>query len=149
MKQLLCIAAIAAALFISAGSQPMAQAAGMSSISGRTLDAQTHKPVLGVRVDVFADTGTSHKVLAAALSRKDGSFTISGLEGGQYRVELTKMGYQVEVLTGLTVRPSERTIIGEPITLHTASEDYQAKMACNATVRPEQTGDVYVVCSGK
>jgi 5-hydroxyisourate hydrolase-like protein (transthyretin family) len=149
MKQLLCLTAIAAALFISAASQPVAQAAGMSSISGRTLDAQTHKPVLGVRVDVFADTGMSHKVLAAAVSRKDGTFTVSGLDGGQYRVELSKMGYQVEMLTGLTVRPSERTIIGEPITLKTATDDYQAKMACNTIVRPEQTADVYVVCSGK
>ena len=149
MKQLLCTAAIVAALFISTASQPMAQAAGISSISGRALDAQTRKPLLGVRVDVFADAGMSHKVLAATVSRKDGTFTISGLDGGQYRVELTKMGYEVETLTGLTVRPRERTIIGEPITLHTATQDYQAKMACNTTVRPEQTGDVYVVCSGK
>jgi 5-hydroxyisourate hydrolase-like protein (transthyretin family) len=149
MKQLLCISAIVATLLVSAATQPMAQAAGTSSISGQTLDAKTHKPVMGVRVDVYADTATAHKILAAAMSRKDGSFNLAGLDGGQYRVELTKMGYEVQVLTGLTVRSKERTIIGEPIPLHTASEEYEAKMACNSIVRPEQTGSVYVVCSGK
>jgi 5-hydroxyisourate hydrolase-like protein (transthyretin family) len=147
MKQLLCILAIAATLFVSA--QPMAQAAGTSTITGQTLDAKTHKPVMGVRVDLYADTASSHKILAATMSRKDGSFSLEGLGGGQYRVELTKMGYEVQVLTGLTVRSKERTIIGEPIALHTASEEYKAKMACNSIVRPEQTGSVYVVCSGK
>ena len=149
MKQLLCISAIVATLIISATTQPMAQAAGMSSITGQTLDAKTHKPVVGVRVDLYADTASPHKILAATMTRKDGTFSLAGLRGGQYRVELTKMGYEVQVLTGLTVRSSERTIIGEPIALHTASEEYKAKMACNSIVRPEETGSVYVVCAGK
>ncbi len=149
MKQLLCISAIVATLLVSAAAQPMAQAAGTSSITGQTLDAKTHKPVMGVKVDVYEDTATPRKVLAATTSRKDGSFNLAGLEGGQYRVELTKMGYEVQVLTGLTVRPSEHTIIGEPIALHMADEEYQQKMACNSIVRPDQTGSVYVVCSGR
>jgi 5-hydroxyisourate hydrolase-like protein (transthyretin family) len=149
MKQLLCISAIVATLLVSAAAQPMAQAAGTSAVTGQTLDAKTHKPLMGVKINVYEDTATPHKVLAATYSRKDGSFNLTGLPGGQYRVELTKMGYEVQVLTGLTVRPSEHTIIGEPIALHTASEEYQQKMACNNLVRPDQTGSVYVVCSGK
>jgi hypothetical protein len=150
MKKLLCLVAIVAPLLIGGGVLTSALATGASSISGQVVDAKTHQPVVGAKVDLYADTSsTNRKVLAATLSRKDGSFRLSGLNEGQYRVELTKMGYEVEVLSGLTVRLQERTIIGEPVALHAASEEYEGKMACNTLVQPHQTASVYIVCSGK
>jgi 5-hydroxyisourate hydrolase-like protein (transthyretin family) len=150
MKQLLCLVAIVAPLLVGGGVLTSALALGTSSISGQVVDAKTHHPVTGVRVDLYADTSsTNKKVLAATLSRKDGSFRLSGVDEGQYRVELTKMGYEVEVLSGLAVRSQERTIIGEPVALHAASEEYESKMACNTLIQPHQTASVYYVCSGR
>ncbi len=149
MKHLLHITAAALLLTLAASSGVLAQ--GTSSISGRIVDARNHDPIIGARVDLFADTpaSKSDKVIAAALSGKDGNFLLSGVAAGQYRVEITKMGYAVQELSGLAVQEREHTIVGEPIALSLASDDYAAKMACNKLVRPDVTGDVYVVCAGK
>ncbi|MDQ6766376.1 MAG: carboxypeptidase-like regulatory domain-containing protein [Candidatus Eremiobacteraeota bacterium] len=153
IKHFLKIATIAASLAVLALIQTGTQRAAFadaSSISGKVVDAQTHQPLASVRIDLFADTTAPHpKMLAAAMSRKDGSFHLAGLSGGQYRLELSKMGYMVQLLTGLAVNPSQRTIIGEPIALYKASQEYSEKMACNKLVRPEATADVYIVCAGR
>ena len=150
MKQLLKTGAFIAVLLICVCVGRAALGQGTSSISGTVVDAKTHQPVVGVRVDVFADSSaTNSKTLAASMSRKDGTFLLEGLNGGQYRVSLSKMGYAVEELTGLSVKSKERTIIGVPIALHGASEEYASKMACNRLIRPDSTADVYVVCAGR
>jgi len=150
MKHLLAITALVATL-LCAMAQGDALAQVTSSVGGRIVDARNQQPIIGARVDLFADSSASSgaKVLAATLTRKDGSFTLSGIAAGQYRLQVSKMGYALQELSGLLVQDNERTIVGEPIALYPASDEYAEKMACNKLVRPDATGDVYVVCAGK
>ncbi len=127
-----------------------AKAQSNSAISGKIIDEKTHHPIGAVKVEVFADEESNNpKLLGSTLSAHDGTFRVGGLSGGQYRVELTKSGYAVQILTGLAVRPNEHTIIGVPVAMARASSEYALKMACNSLVRQEEVADVYVVCGGK
>ena len=142
--------AIAAAMLLAgfAAADRTALAQESSSISGRVVDVRTHQPIGGAKVEVQADGATlrSPKAFGAALSRKDGGFHVDGLRAGRYQIVLTKVGYSIQLLTGLSVRAGERTIVGEPIAMHPASVDDMQKMACNSIVQPGQSADVYVVC---
>ena len=150
MKHLLTTTMLALTL-LCATAQGDARAQGTSSIGGRIVDARNQQPIIGARVDLFADSlaPSGAKVLAATLTRKDGSFSLSGVAAGQYRLQVSKMGYAVQELSGLLVQDNERTIVGEPIAIYPASDEYAEKMACNKLVRPDETGDVYVVCGAK
>lgn len=150
MKNIFKIAAFATTLLLIPAFGYAWPAHGTSSISGRVVDAKYQHELGGVKVAAYADPRTpSSKMLAAALSGKDGSFRLEGLGGGRYQLELTKMGFAVEILSGLSVRANERLVIGEPVGLARASEEYATKMACNTLVRPGEVGSVYVVCAGK
>ncbi len=145
--------ALAATLILTcAPALGFAHANGTSSISGQIIDARNREPVAGAKIDLFQDTTSSKGAypFAIALSRKDGSFHLSGLSEGQFRLEVLKMGYEVQVLSGLSLQEQEHLIVGEPIAMAKASEEYAQKMVCNSPlVRPDQSGDVYVVCAGR
>jgi carboxypeptidase family protein len=149
MKRLFTLTTLIAAL-LCATALGDARAQGTSSIGGRIVDARNQQPIIGARVDLFADSLVpSSKILAATLTRKDGSFSLSGVAAGQYRLQVSKMGYALQELSGLLVQDNERTIVGEPIAIYPASDEYAEKMACNKLVRPDATGDVYVVCANR
>ena len=149
MTQRIRLVALAILILVCAPAQPTALAQDASSVSGRVVDAASHKPVSGAKIDLFADAPSSKgaNALEVTLSRKDGGFQLMGVPAGQYRVEITKMGYAVQVLSGLLVQEREHVIVGEPIALVMASADDVEKMACNTVVRPDEVADVYVVCS--
>jgi hypothetical protein len=150
MKHVLRALAAAAFLSLCVAGATQALSSGTSMISGTAIDAKDHQPLMGVKVAVYPEARTPNSnMIAATISHKDGGFRLDGLGGGQYQVELTKPGYEVQILSGLSLRSNERAVIGEPVALNRASAEYATKMACNSLVRPEQTGSVYVVCAGR
>jgi hypothetical protein len=150
MKHTPLALAAAALLSLSAIAATQAQPPDSSSISGKTVDARTQAPLMGVKVAAYPDARTpSSKMIAVTMTHKDGSFRLDGLSAAQYQLELSKAGYEVQILSGLSVRSNERAVIGEPVALGRASAEYAAQMACNNLVRPEETASVYIVCAGK
>ena len=118
-------------------------ASGAASISGTIIDGISHKPVGGAKIEAFLDTnGSSGYPAAVSQTQRDGTFRLSALKAGAYRLHVVKMGYAMQELFG-------HLILGEPVNLVAASVEDMTKMACNSIVRPDATGDVYVVCAGK
>ncbi|MBV8669235.1 MAG: carboxypeptidase regulatory-like domain-containing protein [Candidatus Eremiobacteraeota bacterium] len=143
------VAALAAVVIVSTTWQSAAD--GTASISGRVVDARSHKAVTGAKIELFADAGSSKNGYAVAVSQthSNGDFHVSGLRAGAYKLQVVKMGYAVQEISGLTLDNQEHLIVGEPVGLVAASAEDMMKMACNSVVRPDATGDVYVVCAGK
>ena len=120
-------------------------AAETASISGKVVDASTGLGLPGVKIESYGAT------LADATSDRGGSFTLAGLQAGQYTLILSLVGYettaseQFEVSAGQTrfvtlsiqrtqaanpnVRVLGRTTIRASQTLQSASLIYQAASA--------------------
>jgi Carboxypeptidase regulatory-like domain/Domain of unknown function (DUF3244) len=93
-----------------------------SVIGGRVVDSITHRPLGGVQVDVFDDANGSHpgRAIVTTVTNQHGNFSLLGLRSGTYHLELAKRGYALEIVTGLSVRPDERILIGQPFGMRTA-----------------------------
>jgi hypothetical protein len=150
MKHTLRVLAAAALLSLSMTSLTHASSVAGSSISGTAVDVQNQQPLIGVKVAVYPDPRSpSAKMVAVTMTHKDGSFRLDALAAGQYQLELSKAGYSLQILSGLSIRSNERAVIGEPVALGRASAEYATKMACNNLVRPDETASVYIVCAGR
>jgi hypothetical protein len=92
-----------------------------SALGGSVVDSVDHHPLAGVQVDVFAD-GALHadKAIATTSTRGDGSFSLLGLRGGNYRLELSKRGYALEIVTGVLIAPGVKIRISPPFGLRSA-----------------------------
>jgi hypothetical protein len=123
MLAALRVAALAAVVIVSSTWQSTAN--GTASISGRVVDARSHKAVNGAKIELFADAGGSKGGYAVAMSqtRSDGDFRVSGLHAGAYRLQVLKMGYAVQELSGLALEDQEHLIVGEPVGLVAASAE--------------------------
>ena len=70
-------------------------------LSGRIVEAQTVTPVTYATVVLKPQTG--EELVAGSLSDEDGRFTLSGIAAGEYRLEVSFVGYaskEVSVLIG-------------------------------------------------
>jgi hypothetical protein len=111
------------ASLLSAAAIGAATPAHLSSvIGGRVVDSITHRPLGGVQVDVFDDASRAHpgRAIVTTVTNQNGSFSLLGLHSGTYHLELAKRGYALEIVTGLSVRPDERILIGQPFGMRTA-----------------------------
>ncbi len=91
-----------------------------SVIGGRVVDSLNLGPLGGVRIEVFADSGSASKIVRSTTTAKDGSFAVSGLGRGSYHLEMEKRGYALEVVTGFSLRKDERFFIPQPVGMRTA-----------------------------
>jgi carboxypeptidase family protein len=141
----LTLAVVAAISFATSG----ASASWSASVSGKVVNVQTLDPVSGAIVKVYTENGG--QVLGKATSDAGGNFVVSGLRGGLYRLQFEKHGYQGTVVAGLTIRPSERLVEAAPIAMYPDGvplPKMSANSPCGSLVDPQQTADVYIVCSG-
>jgi len=76
-------------------SVPLGAQDSTGAVTGQVVDGTTQQPLANVEVAI---AGTPHRML----SRNDGSFLISGLAPGIYRVRATRIGYGSQV-QGVTV----------------------------------------------
>src|SRR5215472_15970136 len=87
-----------------------------ASLSGRVVDVKTLAGVGGATVELYSVRGTH--LLGKAKTDATGEFTITGLKGGEYRVEFARSGYQRTVIAGLFVNPGERMIEAGPMAMY-------------------------------
>lgn len=122
MKTHLILVAIASVILLFSGAAlASAPAPQTSALGGSVIDSVDHHPLAGVQVDVFAD-GALHadKAIATTMTRGDGSFSLLGLRGGSYRLELSKRGYALEIVTGVSLAPGESIRISPAFGLRSA-----------------------------
>ncbi|MDQ6766377.1 MAG: carboxypeptidase-like regulatory domain-containing protein [Candidatus Eremiobacteraeota bacterium] len=122
MRGLVAAVSVAAAIMSAAVGAAAAPAHTTAAIGGKVVDSIDQRPLGGVQVDVFDDSLRSHvrKAVATTTTNKDGSFSLLGLRGGNYHLELVKRGYALEIITGLLLRPDERVLIAQPFGMRTA-----------------------------
>jgi TonB-linked SusC/RagA family outer membrane protein len=81
--------ALAAVLSSMLFAAPLAAQAGTGAVSGRVIDSASRQPLVSVSVRVVGTT-------AGALSRNDGTYTISGLREGPYQLRATRIGFAAQ-----------------------------------------------------
>ena len=108
-------------LQLSVAAMAAAPAPQTSVLGGSVIDSVDHHPLADVQVDVFAD-GSLHatRAIATTKTRGDGSFSLLGLRGGNYHLELSKRGYALEIVTGVLLAPGVKIRISPPFGLRSA-----------------------------
>jgi hypothetical protein len=138
----------AMALATVAASITVASAAWTASMSGSVVDVKSLEPVSDATVRIYAESGS--QVMGMATTDARGAFVISGLKGGEYRLQFQKTGYQRTVVAGIFVRPGERMIEAAPIAMYRNGvplPNFAMSQPCGSLIQPGQTADVYIVCS--
>ena len=96
-------AAVLATLLLGAAATP-AQAEGQEGeLAGRVVDASNGRPVVGA--DVALDGGAARVSTAA-----DGTFLITKLEGGTYRLTVTALGYAEATVSAVRIGPGSSPV---------------------------------------
>src|SRR5438270_2448010 len=80
---------------------PLAAQESPGAVTGKVVDANTQQPLANVEVAI---AGTPHR----ELSRSDGSFQLSGVPAGAYRLRASRIGYGSQIQE-ITVTPGGTT----------------------------------------
>jgi protocatechuate 3,4-dioxygenase beta subunit len=76
-----------------------------ATLSGRVVDARTHKPLAGAVVTVDGATLTSAPVARPARSDDQGAYTLEGVPStGPFSLRVVREGYRPRIFTGMTAR---------------------------------------------
>ena len=95
----------------------MLSAAGVQAqgvVRGKVLDRQTDEVLQFVNIRVIDEQG---KVAGGGMTDVKGSFQVSSLKDGQYRLELSFMGYKT-VTRQFAITPAKRTVHYNALYLH-------------------------------
>ena len=88
------------ALWISFGGLSGAWAQGSGSLGGLVTDGDDKLPLIGVNVVIKGSSlGSS--------SNLDGRYLLNKIPTGTYQVEVTYLGYEKKIFTGLRIRPNQ------------------------------------------
>jgi len=124
MKVKVFLASLTVVAFVALSAAVAAAASAHLScvVGGRVVDSITQRPIGGVQVDVFDDGRASHprRAIVTTLTNDNGNFSLLGLRSGTYHLEFAKRGYALEIVTGLSLGPNERILIGRPFGMRTA-----------------------------
>lgn len=126
-----------------------AAAAWDASFTAKLVTEANRTPVSGVMVKAYTNTGG--RVMAEATSDAAGNFTLTGLRGGEYRLDFTKRGFHDTTLLGVYVTPHSNDRLNVPIAMYpmgTKVPRFTATNPCGRLVNANQIADVYIVCSG-
>jgi len=101
-------------------------------ITGRVLDAETRQPL--AFVSVYLDSTT-----IGVSSANDGSFVLTRVPPGKYRLVLSRLGYEKSVTADITLQPGklfsrdfylrETNIVADEVTITAARREQTAQMA--------------------
>ena len=105
----------------------LANAQAVSQISGSVTD-QSGAAVPGVQVTA---TQTDTSVARTAVTKENGSYLLSNLPIGPYRIEAMKMGFRTYVQTGIVLQVDSAPTI--PIALAVGDVSTQVQVEANAT----------------
>lgn len=109
MKKILSLVIVAVVMilntsvFASGDNTPVTPSA-KASITGKVVDIKTGEPLAGVAVSI---EGTNVK----AYSDLDGTFSINGIDPGNYNLILSLISYKNSLVENLKVKPSAKEFV--------------------------------------
>lgn len=115
--------------------------AAAQTVEGRVVDRATEQPVPGATVALLDEAG----VAATAVSEPDGSFRVTALSPGEYRVSAARMGYRpmlsgaVRLEDGDVVRVEARMGL-EPVAMDTLDVRGRARAGISGVLMDNRTG---------
>lgn len=74
------------------------------TITGKVIDAETHKPIAGAVVALDAATSTTANSIAPGRSDESGAFTLEGTPAGPFSIRVSSDSYRTRTISGLTTR---------------------------------------------
>ncbi len=89
------------------------------TIEGTALDSANNSPLSGASVSVL--NVSDSKVVTGASAGDDGSFIISNVPYGQYKIEITYIGYNTKVIAGVNLSAQNSSVKLGKIFLGTSS----------------------------
>ncbi|HXW75901.1 MAG TPA: TonB-dependent receptor [Candidatus Eremiobacteraceae bacterium] len=120
-----------------------AAVAGLTGqISGTVTDATTHAAIQGALIDVVAPSGHY-----SALTDVKGAFGIVGITPDTYRITVTKAGYELETVDGVTVLPDDTKTINVTLGKEVRTIARIGVRAPSSAFQPNATEDSYAVTS--
>ena len=146
---MLCVAAVLAGLALMGARTQAALNAWDASIAGTLVQVHSTAPVDGVVVKAFTPHGGT--ALSKAKSDSRGMFVLTGLRGGQYRIQFNKHGFHETAVVGLFVKPHTRLNLPGTVAMYplgTAPPRLTgANDPCGFHPDSNETADAYIICS--
>lgn len=103
------------------GPRGPAAVSAAGEIRGTVLDKESNTPIASASVAVWDKA--SHKLVAGAIVKDDGSFRIEGLRPGTYNVKITMIGYATQTSEALTIsEAAPRALLGKVLLARAAIE---------------------------
>jgi hypothetical protein len=75
-----------------------------ATLTGRVLDAVTHRPIAGALIAFDRSTNTRADTTVSAHSDERGAYTLEGAPAGPFSIRVVREGYRPRTVTGLTAR---------------------------------------------
>lgn len=94
--------------------QAGAHTGGPGEIRGKVVDAESNAPISAASVSV---RNSANVLVAGAIVRPDGSFSIEGLQPGAYTLRFTMIGYAIENSPPITISAATPRVIVPPVKL--------------------------------
>lgn len=74
------------------------------TLTGKVVDAETHKPIAGAVVALDAATTTNANSIAPGRSDESGAYALEGTPAGLFSIRVSSDGYRTRTVSGLTTR---------------------------------------------
>ena len=120
---------------------PLAAQAGTGMVAGRVVDSASRQPLVSVTIRVIGTT-------LGALTRNDGSYTISGVRPGPQQIRVTRIGFAaqvrpIEVTAGATTTAdfsmaSQASVLSEVVVTGYGAQRREAITGSVATVGADE-----------
>jgi len=120
---------------------PLAAQAGTGTVGGRVVDSASQQPLVSVTIRVIGTT-------LGALTRNDGSYTISGVRPGPQQIRVTRIGFAaqvrpIEVTAGATTTAdfsmaSQASVLSEVVVTGYGAQRREAITGSVATVGADE-----------
>ncbi|TAM57540.1 hypothetical protein EPN52_12950 [bacterium] len=148
----LAVALIAAAVLLASPLAARAAQSPVANVEAVIVDVHSSMPLEGAHVRVFnADTyRVGLQPFQETRTDKQGTFQLKGLHHGDYRLQVSRRGYQTMAYT-LDVTSSEHEQYAGHLVLYPSDDPAlprALKGPCGRPMDPKQTASVYMICSG-
>jgi len=75
-----------------------------ATLTGKVLDAETRKPVVGAVIALDAATSTNANAIMPAHTDESGAYTLDGVPGGPFSIRVSHERYRTKIVPGLLTR---------------------------------------------
>jgi hypothetical protein len=89
-----------------------------SVLSGKVIDAQSKKPIVGATIVLDAITSTTANSIAAVRTDESGAYSLDGAPAGPFSIRVAGDKYRTRIISGLTTHNGAPLVQDVELTLH-------------------------------